>query len=223
MDFHYEMRNKFNISSLLASKLVSASNNEVHLAGDIIRTSQGYTSHIYFVLSGIAYTSSYRDSNNHLYNLLTEGQIVNVVGATMENKLSFEFHALTDVRLLAIPSGDAIAIFNEDAEFSRLIATSCALFMTQANLLIEMQRLKCQKSKLKAALFLLFQISSQVSVPVTIIQLANLLTISRSTATKAAKELELKKEIKLHYGRVEKGDDWDESWNPLGQVIFPIS
>ncbi|WP_221274656.1 Crp/Fnr family transcriptional regulator [Thaumasiovibrio subtropicus] len=131
--------------------------------------------------------------------------------------------SLTDVRLLSIPTHIAIDIFENDFEYAKLIAKASANNLFKVNNILEVQRLKNQASKVKSVLYFLFSLSDHEFITITTMQLSEFIAISRSTATKVLKELEAQELIKISYGKIEKGVNWDEEWTPFGQQVFTLN
>ena len=223
MTFIHELKRVFSISTALANNLIEAGNIEIHKASSIVRHTKDYPNHIYFILSGTAFLTSHRDGEEHFYTFLTQGQIPNIMGLFYDDTIEFRAEALTDIRLLSIPTKKSIELFESNSEFARLIAKNSARNVFILNNILEIQRLKDQVVKVKSLVFLLFNLTDQSSISITTKQVANLLSISRNTAVKAMKELEEKNVIQMGYGKIEKGETWDNKWNPIGHVVFPTN
>ncbi|OED48132.1 hypothetical protein ACH42_02580 [Endozoicomonas sp. (ex Bugula neritina AB1)] len=192
-------RTRFDISSALASDMLSRQSIVFLSKGSVIQQENCEPDHLYFILSGICIFHSC-ESREVFHGLASEGMVVSDVYLLEGGKPMCTVKTLTDCLLVKLDMNKARALYENCGDFKGLILRSMATKLRLHSRVYALQRASDNNGKVARALLLLSEIVGAGTIPITQKQFSVFLGWSRNTTGKSVNDLMNEGVIDAHYG-----------------------
>ncbi|MGI9276289.1 MAG: Crp/Fnr family transcriptional regulator [Endozoicomonas sp.] len=202
-DWKERLKTEFGYSESLTNILINHGRVR-DFRKDVRVKSQGEESkQLLFILEGsLVLIRDNPDATEQLAGILSSGYLLNE--AYFYYALPADVHAytLTEVTCLCLPSKNVHHLIEHNLEFNQAMAFSLSRKLLFFSQLSYVGKERDMTAKVRKAIYYLFQSSKLTVLPITIIQLASLLGMSRNTVSRALKESESSGAIELLSGTI---------------------
>ena len=201
------LKTEFGYSDSLSNILIENGRVREFDKGVRVRSQGGVLKQLLFILEGnLMLIRDNPDATEQLVGILSAGYLLNEAYFYFPQPINDHAYTLTHVSCLCLSPKNVDQLIRHDLEFNQAVALSLSRKLQFSASLSIVGKERDMTAKVRKAVYYLFQSSKLTELPITIVQLASMLGMSRNTVSRALKECEGRGAIKLLSGAISLKD-----------------
>ena len=202
-DWKEKLKAAFGYSDSLTDLLIENGRVREFDRGVRVRSQGGDLKQLLFILEGnLTLIRDNPDATEQLAGILSPGYLLNEAYFYCSEPINDHAYTLTNVSCLCLPPKNVSHLIKHDLEFNQAVAFSLARKLHFFACLSFVGKERDMTAKVRKAIYYLFQSSNLTELPITIVQLASMLGMSRNTVSRALKDCEGRGGVELLSGTI---------------------